>query len=203
MALNLPYPNIKAGDSIIAGQLKLNFDAIATEVNGNLTTDSLSDTAGLLDTQFAQITTAGKVSGAAITAISSVPSGAGVLPNINNIGGAIEVVFDNAGTEIADDSHIELLVPKAITITGAYAFADVSGSIVVDVWKDTIANYPPTAADKITASAPVTISSATNSSDTTLTGWTTAVAALSVLKFNVTSCTTITKCTIVLTFNRA
>jgi hypothetical protein len=122
---------------------------------------------------------------------------------VNQVGGAIEVVFDNAGSEIEDNAHLEVLVPKAITITGAYAFADVSGSIVVDVWKDTIANYPPTDADSITSSAPITISTATNSTNTTLTGWTTAVAALSVLKFNVDSCTSITKCTIVLTYNRA
>lgn len=115
---------------------------------------------------------------------------------------AIEIVFDNANVEIEDNTHIEVLVPDAIVITGAYAFADVSGSIEVDIWKDTIANYPPTVADTIVASAPVTISSDTNSTDTTLTGWTTAVAALSVLKFVVNSCTTITKCTIVLTFRR-
>ena len=78
MALTLPYPNIKAGDSIIAAQLKLNFDAVATEVNGNLTTNSLSPTAGIVDIQLAQIVTPGKVDAAAMTtgtlAVTVLPS---------------------------------------------------------------------------------------------------------------------------------
>ena len=175
----------------------------ASATVSNIVNADIDSAAAIADSKLAAITTAAKVSGAAITLLTSVPSGAGILPNINNIGGALEVVFDNAGTAIEAASHLEVLVPKAITITGVYMFADVSGSIIVDVWKDTIANYPPTAADKITSSAPPTITTATNSTDTTLTGWTTAVTALSVLKFNVTSCTTITKCTVVLTFTRA
>lgn len=93
----------------------------------------------------------------------------------------------------------DLYVPFACTITAARAFADQSGSVVVDIWKDTQANYPPTDADSITAAAPVTISTATNSSDTTLTGWTTSVAAGDILRFNVDSVTTIEQVTIVLT----
>jgi hypothetical protein len=200
--------------TVTATNLDAKVDGLATEFNGNIENANIKSTAAIAysklnltgaiqGTDLATITTAGKVSGAALTLLPNTPSAAGILPNINNIGGAIEIVFDNAGTEIEDNSHLEVLVPQAITITGAYMFADVSGSIIVDVWKDTIANYPPTAADKITASAPPTITTATNSTDTTLTGWTTAVAALSVLKFNVTSCTTITKCTVVLTFTRA
>ena len=52
-----------------------------------------------------------------------------------------------------------------------------SGSIVLDIWKDTYANYPPTNSDSITASAQPTISSATKSEDSTLNGWSTSVVA--------------------------
>lgn len=104
------------------------------------------------------------------------------------IGDGVNVI----STGVAGDVR----VPIACTITGVYAYADQSGSIVVDVWKDTHANYPPTDADTITASAPITISSATNSSDTTLTGWTTSVAAGDVLRFNVDSASTLTRVTI-------
>ena len=62
-----------------------------------------------------------------------------------------------------------------------------SGSIVIDVWKDTYANFPPTVADTITASAKPTLSSATKSDDTTLTGWTTAVTAGDVFGFRWTA----------------
>jgi hypothetical protein len=198
--------SITRGTTLPDSAAKADFHNLIDTAAGSLTdivnADIKSD-AAIADTKLAAISTAGKVYGQAITALACLPSGAGVIPNVNQVGGAIEVVFDNAGSEIEDNAHLEVLVPKAITITGAYAFADVSGSIVVDVWKDTIANYPPTDADSITSSAPITISTATNSTNTTLTGWTTAVAALSVLKFNVDSCTSITKCTIVLTYNRA
>lgn len=74
--------------------------------------------------------------------------------------------------------------------------ADQSGSVVIDIWKDTFANFPPTDADTITASAPPTISTATNSQDTTLTGWTTAIAVGDILRFNVDSVTSITRVTV-------
>jgi hypothetical protein len=74
-----------------------------------------------------------------------------------------------------------------------------SGSIVVDVWKDTYANYPPTVADTITASAKPTITTATKSEDSTLTGWTTSVAAGDVFGFNVDSVTSLKRVTLELT----
>jgi hypothetical protein len=117
---------------------------------------------------------------------------------------AVTVVIDGAAAEIADNVQLWVQVPFAWSdIVAARALADQSGSIVVDVWKDTYANYPPADADSITASAPVTISSATKSEDTTLTGWTKTGAAGDILKFNVDSCTTITKCTIVLVLRRS
>jgi hypothetical protein len=92
-----------------------------------------------------------------------------------------------------------LQVPFACTINSVTALADASGAIVVDIWKDTYANYPPTDADSITASAPVTISGpAIKSQDTTLTGWTTSIAAGDCLRFNVDSVSTITRVTIIL-----
>lgn len=84
-------------------------------------------------------------------------------------------------------------VPFGCTITAARAFADATGSAVVDVWKDTYANYPPTDADSITAAAPITVAGATKSEDATLTGWTTALAAGDVLYFNLDSVSTIKK----------
>jgi hypothetical protein len=73
----------------------------------------------------------------------------------------------------------------------------------VDIWKDTYANYPPTDADTITASAVPTIT-ATNikSEDVTLTGWTTSIAAGNILGFNVDSVTTCTQVTLSLTVRR-
>lgn len=105
-------------------------------------------------------------------------------------------VIDGGGATITTGLKGFLEVPFACAITRATALADQSGSIVVDVWKDTYANFPPADADSITASAPITISSAVKSQDATLTGWTTAISAGDVLAFNVDSVTSIQRLTI-------
>lgn len=111
----------------------------------------------------------------------------------------ITLGLDNAGSAITTGVKADVYLPYAGTITAVTMLADQSGSIVVDIWKDTYANYPPTGADAITASAKPTISSATKSQDTTLTGWTTSVSAGDTLRFNVDSCTAITRLNLVLT----
>lgn len=68
-----------------------------------------------------------------------------------------------------------------------------SGSIVVDIWTDTYANFPPTVADTITASAKPTISSNTKAQTTSLTGWTTTQDAGRWIYFNVDSVSGFTK----------
>ena len=93
----------------------------------------------------------------------------------------------------------DIVVGFACTITKATLLADASGSIVVDIWKDVYANYPPTVADTITASAKPTLSTATNSQDTTLTGWTTTIAENDTLRFNVDSATTVKRVALTLT----
>ncbi len=79
---------------------------------------------------------------------------------------------------------------EAMTITGVELTADASSSAVLDIWVDTYANFPPTVADTITASAKPTLSSATKSQDTTLTGWTTTIAKGSYIKVHIDSSST-------------
>jgi hypothetical protein len=111
----------------------------------------------------------------------------------------INFIIDGGGSAITTGIKGDIRIDRAGTITAARALADQSGSIVVDIWKDTYANHPPTDADSITASAPVTISAATKSEDTTLTGWTTSISAGDHLRFNVDSITTVQRVTIALT----
>lgn len=108
----------------------------------------------------------------------------------------IFMIIDGGGSAIVSGIKGDIVVPFNCTIVEAHALVDQTGSIVVDVWKDTYANFPPTDADSITASAPITISSATKAKDTTLTGWTTSVTAGDILRFNVDSATTVTRCTV-------
>jgi len=106
-----------------------------------------------------------------------------------------EIVFiiDGSGTAITTGVKGDLEVPFNCTITSATLLADQTGSVVVDIWKDTYANYPPTVADTITSVTPPTISSAIKSQDNTLSGWTTTMTRGETLRFNVNSCTTITR----------
>lgn len=84
-------------------------------------------------------------------------------------------------------------VPFAGTITAWSIVADQSGSCVFDVWKDTTI---PTVADTITASAKPTLTAAQNVYSTTLTGWTTSVAAGDILGFNLDSSSSVTTATL-------
>lgn len=114
----------------------------------------------------------------------------------------IGIIIDGAGSTITSGIKGDMLVPYACTITTATLLADQTGSIVIDIWKDTYANFPPTDADSITASAPPTITTSTKGQDSSLTGWTTTIAANSILRFNVDSCTSITRVTLFLNVTR-
>lgn len=107
-----------------------------------------------------------------------------------------EFIMDGGGSTLTTGLKGFLYIPDAFTITGVVMGADQSGSAVVDLWVDSYANYPPTVADTITASAKPTISATTKSKDTTLTGWTTAVAADRWLGFNLDSVTSVQRLTI-------
>lgn len=100
-------------------------------------------------------------------------------------------VGSGAAAVTTADEIFPVVVPVDCAIEGVTVLADQSGSIVVDLWKDTYANYPPTDADTITASAPPTLSSAIKSTDTTLTGWTKTMTKGDVLWGNVDSATTV------------
>lgn len=110
----------------------------------------------------------------------------------------VTYVVDGGGSAITSGaSSIRYAqVPITGTITKAEIVADQSGSAVVDVWVDTYANYPPTVLDTITASAKPALSSAIKNTDSTLTGWDTAVTAGEYMAFRVDSASTVTVLTV-------
>lgn len=100
---------------------------------------------------------------------------------------AIEFTIDGGGVAITTGQKGHIEVPFNCVIVSARMMADTSSSCVVDIWKDTYSNFPPTVADTICASAKPTLSSAQKSQDTTLTGWTTTLSTGNILAFNVDS----------------
>ncbi len=118
------------------------------------------------------------------------------------ITGALTFILNGQGQVISTGVHGDLSPEYGGQIIGARALADQVGSLVADVWVAPYANFPPTDTDSITASAPITISADDCSYDTTLTGWTTAFSAYDTVRFNVDSCSTITRCTLILYVQR-
>ena len=106
---------------------------------------------------------------------------------------SVGITIDGGGSAITTGVKGYISIPYACTINTWVLLADQSGSIVIDVWKDTLANYPPTVADTIAGSEKPTLSTATNNTDTNLTTWTTSVTAGDVIGFNVDSATTVTR----------
>jgi hypothetical protein len=111
-------------------------------------------------------------------------------------GASVEVIFDGQGSPPSTGLKGFIDIPFACTITKWRLMADVSGSIQVDIWKDIYANFPPTLADTITAAAKPTLTAQQKNESSTLTGWTTAVAAGDVLAFNIDSVATVTRVTL-------
>lgn len=124
----------------------------------------------------------------------------GTLPSArldtNQTARSISVILDGGGSVLTTGLKGFVEVPYNGTITGWTIIADQSGSIVVDVWKDTYANAPPTVADTIAGTEKPTLTAAQKNQDLSLSTWTTAVTAGDILAFNIDSVATVTKVTI-------
>lgn len=195
---NIENANIKAGAGIVYSKLTLTGGILNADVNAS---------AAIADSKLATISTAGKVDGAALTGFANIPSGAGEIPiaNLSAItDGVINITIDGGGSAISTGIKGDIYLPFACTLTAWTLLADVSGAIKIDIWNDTYANFPPTDADSITnAHEPEIAASGTNAQDTNITDWSgEALTAGSILRFNVDSCTTITRCTLALNYTR-
>ena len=110
--------------------------------------------------------------------------------------GSFGVTVDGGGTVLTTGSKGMVIVPFACTIVGWSIVADQAGSVTFDVDKaaDGASTNPSVS---IVASAAPALSTDQIERSTTLTGWTTAVAANDVIEFEVTgSPATITRATL-------
>ena len=122
------------------------------------------------------------------------------IPGIAGIGGTAAIVFvmDGGGAAIESGEGCFLEMPFDATIKEWRLLAGTVGSIAVDVWMDTWANFPPTDADSMPgAGNEPTISAANKAEETDLSAWTeTSLSKGDILEFNIDSCGTITRCTL-------
>jgi len=167
---------------------------------GSVATDAIWDAAGDLAVGSGANTATALTKGSDGEVLTMVGGAVDWTPSV----AVINFVIDGAGVEITDGIKGDIRVPFACTVNAWTLLADASGAIVVDVWKDTLANFPPTNADSMCSGKEPTIAaSGTNAEDTAITDWTTDdITAGDVLRFNVDSCTTITRCTLALKVTR-
>ena len=103
----------------------------------------------------------------------------------------IGIVIDGGASVITTGQKGFVRVPYAATVTGwtimETSDTPITGSIVVDIWKDTYANYPPTVGDSVAGSEKPTLSSAIKNQDLSLTTWGTGknIALGDIIGFNV------------------
>lgn len=113
------------------------------------------------------------------------------------------IVIDGAGAAIATGVKLDLPWPYNAKITGWEIMADQSGSIVVDLWKDTYANYPPTVADTFVGANKPTLATAQKNTWTASTGAEWTVNQGDIVRVNVDSATTVTRVLIALKVTKA
>lgn len=95
----------------------------------------------------------------------------------------IGITVDGGGSVITSGIKGYKSFPVAGTITGWRLIADVAGTVEFDIQKSTYAGFPPTSS--IIGSSPVDLAGVQVDEDTTLSGWTVAVAAGDVFEWTV------------------
>jgi hypothetical protein len=199
----MTLPNGTAAASTTEGAIYHNSATDVTTVGNGATADTLlktaTDVTGQLITGFSSGAGAVAATDTVLQALNKLDGNVNAINRTSEIG----IVIDGGGSAITTGIKGSRFIDHAVTITKVTIIDEStspgSGACVIDIWKDTIANYPPTVADTITASAKPTISSAVYSQDATLTGWTKTISAGDVLRFNVDSCSTMTRASLTLT----
>jgi len=115
----------------------------------------------------------------------------------------IEFIIDGGGSAITTGVKGYLQMPFNGVLSpsaSAHVLADRSGSITVDIWKCTLAQFDagsthPVVGDSITAGAPITMTTATKASQSMAT-WIQAFAATDVIAYNVSSVATVQRVTV-------
>ncbi len=116
--------------------------------------------------------------------------------------GQLGISLNGNGSVITTGVKTYLTVPYSGIITGWELLSTATGSIVVDVWKDTYVNYPPTLSDSICGIDKPTLTSQIKNNNNNLTDWSTTITEGDIIAFNVDSASTVTQVTLTLKINK-
>lgn len=109
----------------------------------------------------------------------------GIVPLPNTV---LPLIIDGGGVAITTGVKFDFVVPFNCTVTGWTILGDQTGSIVVDLWQDIYANFPPTVADTITGANKPTLTSQSKNQNNSI-SWT--LTKDSIIRVNVDSATTV------------
>ena len=127
---------------------------------------------------------------------------AGGLGAVTPLAGQIVCEFSGGGVPPSTGVEQDVVLPFTGTLTGWQIAADRVGSATIDVWMAAWTSYPPTSANDITGGTPPALASAASAESTSLTGWTTAITAGDVMRFQLAAVATVTRVLLVLTYTR-
>lgn len=201
---------IAAGNMNLATTRQIQWGLITSSQNSFITgTEGVASyvALGTVDTERVRITANGGVSfgatGIAYGTTGQALISAGDAPPVwTDQFTSVTFVFSGAGSPILPGYAGDLQVPFAGTITEATLVADQAGSINIAISKASYAGFPGSLTS-IVAAAPPTLVSQQKSTNSTLTGWTTSIAAGDILRFTVSSATAVTSVTLTLRVKRA
>lgn len=139
----ISIPNtFTVGAVIVASQHNSNFSIIYSDYNGNITDANIASNAAISDSKLSQITTASKVSGAAVTLLTSLPAGAGIIPSANlpsTTGSTVQIVntitgaFSSGTTAIPLDDTIPQITEGTEFMTLAITPTSATNKLLIHV----------------------------------------------------------------------
>lgn len=132
----ISIPNtFTVGAVIIASQHNSNFSTIYSDYNGNITDANISASASITDTKLGQITTASKVSGAALTTLGSIPTGGGTIPTKNGGTGG-----DMSSATIGSDPYFSATGVMSALSSGTSGQVKMSSGAGAPTWANALSS---------------------------------------------------------------
>lgn len=93
-------------------------------------------------------------------------------------------------------------VPYDLTVVGWTLAADATGDLVIDIWKDVYANFPPTVADTVAGSEKPTLATQRTNQDLALSTWTVDWTKGDWILINIDSASGVKKATLALRWKK-
>jgi len=116
------------------------------------------------------------------------------------------VLLDGAGSAITTGIKCDIIFPAGLTLKEWVMYGDQSGSVVLDLWHCTYAEFDnaahPVVGDTICAAAKPTIAAAHKAFDATLSGWSKSALVRECWRLNIDSLSTFERLSFLMIFER-